>query len=87
MGVSKRKPDAQSSSSSKHNGKKPNQHDNQEYVPRYQSFTPLNQSLSNILMQVKPRGILTVPPRIKGLLNNRDMSKYFCYHREQPWYQ
>ena len=35
MGVSKRKLNAQSSNSSKHNGKKPEQYDDQEYVPMY----------------------------------------------------
>ena len=41
-------------------------------MPMYNNFTPLNQSLSNILMQVEPRGILTAPPKIKGLSNRRD---------------
>ena len=77
MGVSKKKQDAQSSSSSKRNGKKPMQHDDQEYVSRYQSFTPLNQSLSNILMHVEPKGILTAP------LNKKNMSKYCFSHYEK----
>ena len=80
MGVSKRKPDPQSSNSFKCNGKKPRQYDDQEYVSRYQSFTPLNQSLSNKLILVKPIDILTTLPRIKGLPNKRDMSEYCHYH-------
>ena len=85
MGVSKKKQDAQSSSSSKRDGKKPMQHDDQEYVSRYQSFTPLNQYLCKIFMQVEPRGILTTPPKIKSPLNKRDMFKYCCYHSENGY--
>ena len=82
MEAPKRKPNLQSSNSSKHNRKKPEQFDDSEYMSRYNSFTSLNQSLSNILMQVKARVILTAPLRIKGQPNKRDMSKYCHYHHE-----
>ena len=82
MGASKRNLDAQSFGSSKHNGKKPKQYEESEYVPRYNNFTPLIQSSYNILMQVEPRGILTTPPRIKGPPSKRDMSKCCRYHCE-----
>ena len=82
MGTSKRKPDPHSSNMSKHNGKKPKHFNDSDYMLRYNNLTPFNQSLSNILIQVEPRGILTAPPKIKGLLNRRDMSKYCRYHCE-----
>ncbi|XP_022851304.1 uncharacterized protein LOC111373062 [Olea europaea var. sylvestris] len=67
--------------------REPNQRDDnprvkQKQNPRQETFTPLNTSRSNILMEIKDLKELKWPPRMRSLPENRDRTKYCDFHRD-----
>ncbi|XP_022897501.1 uncharacterized protein LOC111411176 [Olea europaea var. sylvestris] len=67
--------------------REPNQRDDNCRVkprqnPRPKTFTPLNTSRSNILMEIKDLKELKWPPRMRSLPEDRDKTKYCDFHRD-----
>ncbi|XP_022850727.1 uncharacterized protein LOC111372583 [Olea europaea var. sylvestris] len=65
--------------------REPNQRDDnprvkQRQIPRPKTFTPLNTSRSNILMEIKDLKELKWPPRMRSLPESRDRIKYCDFH-------
>ena len=49
---------------------------------RFASFTPLNASIDQVLMQIKDEGALTFHGKLKGDPSKRPRDKYCCFHRD-----
>ena len=47
----------------------------------FTSFTLLTASINQVLMQIKDKGALTFPSKLKGDPNKRSRDKYCCFHR------
>ena len=47
---------------------------------RFTSFTPLNASLNQVLMQIKDEGALTFPGKLKSDQTKRSRNKYCRFH-------
>ncbi|XP_022867175.1 uncharacterized protein LOC111386905 [Olea europaea var. sylvestris] len=67
--------------------REPNQRDDNPWVkqrqnPRPKTFTPLNTSRSNILMEIKDLKELKWPLRMRSLPENGDRTKYHDFHRD-----
>ena len=50
---------------------------------RFTSFTPLNASIDQVLMQIKHEGALTFPGKLKSDPSKRSRNKYCHFHRNQ----
>ena len=58
---------------------------------RFTNFTPLNTPLDQVLMQIKDKGILTFPGKLKSDPTKRSRNKYCHFHRDHShdtadWY-
>jgi len=51
-------------------------------VGKFTSFTSLTASIDQVLMQIKDKGALTFPGKLKGDPNKRPRDKYRCFHRD-----
>ncbi|XP_038680924.1 uncharacterized protein LOC119981854 [Tripterygium wilfordii] len=51
-------------------------------VPRYSSYTPLNNSLHNILLEVSNRDILKWPMKMRAPVEKHTSDKYCLFHRD-----
>ena len=51
-------------------------------IGRFTSFTPLNNPIDQVLMQIKDEGALTFPGKLKGDPNKRSRDKYYHFHRD-----
>ena len=49
---------------------------------KFASFTPLAASIDQVLMQIKDKGALTFPGKLKGDPNKRSRDKYCHFHRD-----
>ena len=49
---------------------------------RFTSFTLLNTPIDKVLMQIKDKGALTFPGKLKGDPSKRSREKYYCLHRD-----
>ena len=49
---------------------------------KFMSFTPLIASIDQVLMQIKNKGALTFPGKLKGDPNKRPRDKYCRFHRD-----
>ena len=49
---------------------------------RFTSFTPLNAPLDQVLMQIKDKGTLTFPGKLKSDPSKRPRNKYCHFHRD-----
>ena len=49
---------------------------------RFTSFTPLNAPIDQVLMQIKDKGALTFPGKLKSDPSKRSRDKYFRFHRD-----
>ena len=49
-------------------------------IGRFASFTLLNTIIDQVLMQIKDKGALTIPGKLKGDLNKRSRDKYCHFH-------
>ena len=49
---------------------------------KFTSFTPLIASIDQVLMQIKDKGALTFPGKLKGDPSKRPRDKYCCFHRD-----
>ena len=49
---------------------------------RFTSFTPLNAPLDQVLMQIKDKGTLTFPGKLKSNPSKRSRNKYCRFHRD-----
>ena len=49
---------------------------------RFTSFTPLNASLNQVLMQIKDEGALTFPGKLKNNPTKRSRNKYCRFHHD-----
>ena len=49
---------------------------------RFTSFTPLTAPIDQVLMQIKDKGTLTFPSKLKGDPNKRPRDKYCSFHRD-----
>ena len=49
---------------------------------RFTNFTPLNALLDQVLMQIKDKGILTFPGKLKSDPTKRSRNKYCHFHRD-----
>ena len=47
---------------------------------RFTSFTPLTTLINQVLMQIKDKGALTFPDKLKRDPNKRPRDKYCCFH-------
>ena len=47
---------------------------------RFTNFTPLNTPIDQVLMQIKDKGAVTFPGKLKGDSNKRSRDKYCCFH-------
>ena len=47
---------------------------------RFTSFTPLTAPIDQVLMQIKNKGALTFPGKLKGDPNKKSRDKYYCFH-------
>ena len=47
----------------------------------FTSFTLLTASINQVLMQIKDKGALTFPSKLKGDPNKRSRDKDCCFHR------
>ena len=71
-----------------HGGKKPrtgDRRDEKRSKPpggRFISFTPLNASLDQVLMQIKDEGALTFPGKLKSDPTKRSRNKYCRFHHD-----
>ena len=51
-------------------------------IGRFTSFTTLNTSINQVLMQIKDEGALTFPGKLKGDPSMRPRDKYCRFHRD-----
>ena len=51
-------------------------------IGRFTSFTPLNTSIDQVLMQIKDEGALTFPGKLKGDPSKRSRDKHYRFHRD-----
>ena len=49
---------------------------------KFTSFTSLTASINQVLMQIKDKGALTFPEKLKGDPNKRPRDKYRCFHHD-----
>ena len=49
---------------------------------RFTNFTPLNALIDQVLMQIKDKGALTFPGKLKRNPNKRSRDKYCHFHRD-----
>ena len=50
---------------------------------RFTNFTPLNAPIDQVLMQIKDKGALTFPGKLKRNPNKRSRDKYCHFHRDR----
>ena len=50
---------------------------------RFTNFTPLNSPIDQVLMQIKDKGALTFPGKLKRNPNKRSRDKYCHFHRNR----
>ena len=51
-------------------------------VGKFTSFTPLTTLIDQVLMQIKNKGALTFPEKLKGDPNKRSRDKYYHFHHD-----
>ena len=51
-------------------------------IERFTSFTPLNTSIDQVLMQIKDEGALTFPGKLKGDPSKTSRDKHCHFHRD-----
>ena len=51
-------------------------------VGKFTSFIPLTTPIDYVLMQIKDKGTLTFPGKLKGDPNKRSRDKYYCFHHD-----
>ena len=49
---------------------------------KFTSFTPLTAQINQVLMQIKDKGALTFPSKLKGDPNKQSKDKYYRFHRD-----
>ena len=49
---------------------------------KFMSFSPLITPIDQVLMQIKDKGALTFPGKLKGDPNKRSRDKYCYFHHE-----
>ena len=49
---------------------------------KFMSFIPLTAPIDQVLMQIKDKGVLTFPSKLKGDPNKRSRDKYCRFHRD-----
>ena len=49
---------------------------------KFKNFTPLTTPIGQVLMQIKNKGALTFPNKLKGDPNKRSRDKYCRFHRD-----
>ena len=49
---------------------------------RYTSFIPLTTPIDQVQMQIKDKGALTFPGKLKGDPNKWPRDRYCCFHRD-----
>ena len=49
---------------------------------RFISFTPLNTQIDQVLLQIKDKGALTFPSKLKGDPSKRSRDKYCHFHHD-----
>nr|XP_023888151.1 uncharacterized protein LOC112000284 [Quercus suber] len=52
---------------------------------KFTSFTPLTAPIDQVLMQIKDKGALTFPGKLKGDPNKRSRDKYFRFHHDHDY--
>ena len=52
---------------------------------RFTSFTPLNTLINQVLMQIKDKGALMFPSKLKGDPIKRSRDKYYRFHRDHGY--
>ena len=51
-------------------------------IGRFTSFTPMNTSINQVLIQIKDEGALTFIGKLKGDPSKRSRDKYYHFHRD-----
>ena len=51
-------------------------------IGRFISFTPMNTSINQVLIQIKDEGALTFIGKLKGDPSKRSRGKYYRFHRD-----
>ena len=51
-------------------------------IGKFTSFTPLTAPINQVLMQIKDKGALTFPGKLKGDPNKRSRDKYYRFHHD-----
>ena len=54
-------------------------------VGRFTSFTLLTAQIDKVLMQIKDKGALTFPGKLKGDPNKRPRDRYYHFHRDHGY--
>ena len=49
---------------------------------RFTSFTPMNTSINQVLIQIKDEGALTFISKLKGDPSKKSRNKYYRFHRD-----
>ena len=57
----------------------------QALIGRFTSFTPLTAPIDQVLMQIKDKGVLTFPGKLKGDPNKRSKDKYCHFHHDHGY--
>ena len=51
-------------------------------IGRFTSFTPMNTSINQVLIQIKDEGALTFISKLKGDPSKKSRNKYYRFHRD-----